>query len=544
MRSLYKIVNYMQKINNTCPIILRNGSWVNSDECMSFFTQYEISEFRQCFNFDTKAQEAETKTTDYQMMLQDDYSGYEYPCSNNSTINSLFLREYYMEILINLYDKTHTTVSDKLDVINLIRKYNFEELLCFISDIFDSASKGYDLDFSDSIIFVIGNLDEAYTIAFNSDPDMSPDQFNKITQKITLVDIKKSLQKRFRNEQIARLGNIHMIYPAFSSKSFMDIIRLTLKRYGDDVKKLIGYDVEFADSIVKFIYSESVFPTHGTRPIFSSIHEIVKSKLPLIMREIYEKNISCNYIEYVYHLHKTVINLYDEKHNLVDSLKYEERTRINNLREGKGDDEQCVVAVHESGHFVVYAALMHKIPEKLCSKTASSNTGGFLMEDFDDVHKLQTFDALIKEIKICLGGYCAEKLTFGNIHMSIGASSDLRKATVIASKLVRDYGMYNPYVTTYSVSQDINEEGHILMPEHRDSENEYITKLLNRCISEVYELFSSECWKGMLKESSQYLSVNSHMPKKKMKEIFNKIDKSCYVDVMDKGYYRQKINQL
>jgi cell division protease FtsH len=82
------------------------------------------------------------------------------------------------------------------------------------------VSKGYDLKFNDSIIFVLMNLDEAYNMSFDVDPDMLPDQFHKMTKKLTIVDMKEALKRRFRNEQIARFGNLFMIYPSFSSDSF------------------------------------------------------------------------------------------------------------------------------------------------------------------------------------------------------------------------------------------------------------------------------------------------------------------------------------
>ena len=109
------------------------------------------------------------------------------------------------------------------------------ELFNFIERVFHNAKRGYDINFSDSVVLVLGNLDESYDMAFNVNPDMSPDQFHKITKKLNIVDIKKGLQQRFRNEQIARLGNIHVIYPSFSSESFRKIIELNLNSFAKDV---------------------------------------------------------------------------------------------------------------------------------------------------------------------------------------------------------------------------------------------------------------------------------------------------------------------
>jgi len=563
VRTLYKVVGYMQKINAFCPIKLEHGVWVNSQECMSYFTQYDIAMFSQVFNFDTNngktvhglPQNGPVANEDY----DDDDCCRDEVATQSSASGQLasiigdkkgdgsrhfFLKDHYLDTLIELYDKTKSTVSDKLTIFHKIREYSFEQLLGLITEVFDSATKGYDLNFSDSIIFVIGNLDEAYTIAFNADPDMSPDQFNKVTKKITIVDVKEALQKRFRNEQIARLGNIHMIYPAFSSKSFMEIINLSLAKYAKDVKELTGYDVIFKDSIVKFIYNESVFPTHGTRPIYSSIHEIVKAKLPLVMREVYDKEDDIKKIEFSHKGRKTIIEIYSNSNELIQTLKYTEKTRLDKLRESECDEEQAIVAVHESGHFAVYAALMHKIPEKLCSKTASSNNGGFLMQDFDDTHKLHSVDMLLNRIKISLGGYCAEKMVFGDDYMSVGASSDLRSATRTASQLVRDYGYCAPYVTTYSENAEINDFGHMIRPESREEANAEIIDIIKICENDVNNILKSDCWRTLLKDSSEYLSVNSNMPKKKMQELYDKVASTCKADKKGSEYYRNKIKEI
>lgn len=186
---------------------------------------------------------------------------------------------------------------------------NCDQIIDFIFEVYESAKKGYDLKFNDSIIFVIANLDEAYQISFDVNPDMSPDQFRKITEKITIVEIKEALKKRFRNEQITRLGNIQVIYPSFSEQNFKDIIDLYLNKYEEEAFKLSGYHLKFEDSIKKIIYDEGVYPTHGTRPIFSTIYEIVKSRFPQVIRYICDNDIKDNTSEIAYSFDKKKIKL-------------------------------------------------------------------------------------------------------------------------------------------------------------------------------------------------------------------------------------------
>ena len=42
--------------------------------------------------------------------------------------------------------------------------------------------------------------------------DIEADIFRAYTEKITIVDIKNALSRKFKPEQVARFGNIHLIY--------------------------------------------------------------------------------------------------------------------------------------------------------------------------------------------------------------------------------------------------------------------------------------------------------------------------------------------
>ena len=46
---------------------------------------------------------------------------------------------------------------------------------------------------------------------------------------LNLLSIKKALWKRFKPEQIARFGNIHVIYPSLSKLSYYGIIKKKIK---------------------------------------------------------------------------------------------------------------------------------------------------------------------------------------------------------------------------------------------------------------------------------------------------------------------------
>ena len=536
-----KVLDYMLKINSKCKMEIKNGVWINASECLSYFKPYDIQKFSEVFEFDTSIgnyiRDNERK----------EGRDVEKPKEEN-TITPFFIKNYFLEKIIDLSDTTSGKISDKLEVYHKLEEMDCDEIIDFVEDIYENARKGYNLRFNDSIIFVIGNLDEAYEMSFNVNPDMSPDQFRKITEKITVVDIKDALKHRFRNEQIARLGNIHVIYPSFSEQNFKDIINLSLESYKNDAYKLSGYKLEFDDTIKKIIYDEGVYPTHGTRPIFSTVQEIVKSKFPNIIRYICENNLTdtVDKIRYTFNSDNDKIEIicFDKNDVVVANIMLGIKIRLKKLRDSDiNDDEQALCALHESGHFVVYANLFGKMPEKLVSRTTDTSTGGFLMEDIEEAKKKVSKRDMMNEIKVLLGGYVAEKIIFGE-EMSCGASNDLFKATQLASKIVRKFGMGNNVFVTTNTEEPQDPMGLLIKEDNQNYINHEIKEIVNIAENSVRNILTSNEWKNMLKESALYLCENSSMPKEKMKELYDKVSESAKMSVRSNSFYRNKILQM
>lgn len=543
IRGLYNVGFYLAKINERHPMEITNGVWTNPKQCLEGFSNYEIMKFKELLNFDFDPRRPDgEKEKQMAIDLGEDYPrGYDSSRANGC---GFFIKERYLDLMLDMQEKTKVGIMDRHEEYLKICSQSVDEIIDEITKIYDNASKGYDLVFNDSVIFVLGNLDEAYTVAFDVDPDMSPDQFHKITKKINIVDIKKALQKRFRNEQIARLGNIHIIYPSFSSDSFKKIIDLSLNEYAANVMHMAGYRLVFEQSVKDIIYKESVFPTHGTRPVFSTVHEIIKTKLPTVVRRIYEEQVDVDSIVYSYRRGKTFVSVYDKDGNKPIECSFKEKLRLERLRDNTKDEEQALVAVHESGHFVMYAKLFGKMPEKVCSKTASRDNGGFMLKS-DEKFELHSYEWLLNTIKVSLGGYVAERLVFGDDKRTTGASEDLRTATKWASRIVRDYGMgKHAWCTTYYTEGNVCLCGDILKEEDQSYVNEQIKKVFKMCLEEVEDTLNNTEWKKMLKASAQYLSTHTQMPKKKMLECYNLVDESARKRDNDDKYYREKIDKI
>ena len=540
--NVYKAYLILKRIVDTkYPIKLVNGKWLNSEDYIKNLDGYERKSIFEVFI----ESEKEIKPNIGCDMGQNNNGPIRIDSKTKRVNRCVELNPWFIDNVVDVYNNVNNSKfsTDNVDIRKKIYSMNVTELMEFFYNLYHSSCKGYKLDFKDSLVFVIGNLDEAYDVSFNVNPDMSPDQFHKITKKITVVDIKEALKDRFRNEQIARLGNIHVIYPSFSSRTFKGIIDLQLSKYAKEVEDRIGCKLTYDSSIKNIIYREGVFPTHGTRPVFSTIQEIVKSRLPEVMKAMTDAKLAqkLDSLEYSYSNGYVRVKTYDIDRNLLTTVKSKLKLRVDNLRKSTLDDKQALCAVHESGHFVAYASIYGNVPAKLISVATESGTGGFLLQDDDeDERAIKTYDYYMNNIKIALGGYVAERIVFGDDNKTSGAVSDLKKATSIASKMVLELGMYSAVFKSNILSLDSQ---YLVIDDKREDSNRTINCIITRAIEELDELFSDDDYRIMLKKSSDYLSTHSELPRNKMKEIYSVIPNEKRT-VRNDRFYRDKLKDF
>lgn len=549
IRDVFKSLAYMIRINALSSMEIVDGVWVNSEKCLENFNLYDIKKFSEVFNFDMPKKFFDNedgahakKSTELTPM---DNVIIEKNTHSYVKDKTFFLKENILIHFTELYRKAYGLVCDSSDVYCKLMNMNAVDICDLFNDVYEKSQKGYDLKFNESIIFVIANLDEAYDVAFNVNPDMSPEQFHNITKKIGIVDVKKALQKRFRNEQIARLGNIHVIYPSFTSKSFKKIIDLQLDSYKKTAKELCGLDIEFDKTIKKVVFDEAVYPTQGTRPIFSTIHEIVKTKLPYIVRNICDNNKDeeVSSIRYSYKNRKSVISVLDADGKIIDTYRFDDKLRLGKLRDSTKDEQQACTAVHECGHFVIYSYLNGRVPEKLVTKSADSDMNGFMMHNIEDMECVNSRVEYLNHIKTCLGGYVAEGIIFGEDRRSSGALNDLDTATQIASKMVRMMGMSDlPFVTTHLSKQENN--GLQIREENQEYINNKIKKIIEDCLKDTTEIIKMPHIMKMLKSSSKYLAQHSQMPKHMMNELLDVAKSEGEILQNSETYYRDIVKNF
>jgi Peptidase family M41 len=338
----------------------------------------------------------------------------------------------------------------------------------------NASKKAYEpVDHSRTLCIISGNLDEAFAMAAQgAEADVDADIFAAGTAKITVVDVKSALLRRFRPEQVARFGNIHLIYRSLRTSDFNHLIQREVERVCTRAEQLYGVTVEVDESVNRLIYRNGVFPVQGVRPVFSSVVEILETNLTGLLFDAVMGGLS------------TISLAYDtSRSQLVARVGATRRTisyvgRIDAIRQGNKADVVANVAVHEAGHGIAYAVLFGLAPLQLTAKVASSYAAGFTFPH--QVH--ETRDALVKKVKVLLAGGLAEDLVFGEGEASIGRGHDRLAATDTAVDLVRRYGFDPEFQSTYI--QDPTTPSYM----ERNVTDPDIEKMIARMVAETRQL--------------------------------------------------------
>jgi len=101
--------------------------------------------------------------------------------------------------------------------------------------------------------------------------------------------------------------------------------------------------------------------------------------------------------------------------------------------------EKKIAAYHEAGHALVSSFIPDTEPVRKISIIARGMAAGYTLKMPAEEKKIITKSEFLAELAVLLGGYCAEKLKFNEI--TTGATNDLEKASDLARRLVKEYGM-------------------------------------------------------------------------------------------------------
>ncbi len=101
--------------------------------------------------------------------------------------------------------------------------------------------------------------------------------------------------------------------------------------------------------------------------------------------------------------------------------------------------EKEIAAFHEAGHALLSALIKEAEPVRKVSIISRGMAAGYTLKMPKEERRIKTKSEFMAEITVLLGGYVSEKMKFKEI--TTGASNDLEKASSLARKLVKEYGM-------------------------------------------------------------------------------------------------------
>lgn len=347
----------------------------------------------------------------------------------------LFVPASYYE---RIYEHAREMFDSYLEVRERLLKLDGPGTVQFLKEVLACVNSPKEVDCSKGLIFVLGNLDEAYRMSSDQNADIDADEFHEQSLKINVPEIKQALQKRFRTEQIGRLGNHHIIYPAMSRRTFEQVIALELGKIARKAQKNFGLELHFDSSLHDLLYREGVYPTHGTRPVFTTIYQLVQSRLGHVVSEMLTRNLTGCSVHF--HAHsKGVLVEFQEEGKVRDTLLFEQEFALEKLRACKRDDLQAITAVHESGHAILASVLLRVVPEVVYATTAATGSVGFAY--IRNKWKYISRKEITLQLAMMLGGLVAEKVVFGEENVTTGASGDIERATKLVTEMLKECGM-------------------------------------------------------------------------------------------------------
>jgi cell division protease FtsH len=102
-------------------------------------------------------------------------------------------------------------------------------------------------------------------------------------------------------------------------------------------------------------------------------------------------------------------------------------------------DEKHAVAVHEAGHAIVAVLSPNADPVMKVTILPAGRALGVTEQLPEDERRLYPESYLLDSLAVSMGGRAAEQLVLGEA--STGASNDLARATQLAGRMVREFGM-------------------------------------------------------------------------------------------------------
>jgi cell division protease FtsH len=343
---------------------------------------------------------------------------------------------------------------------------------------FRRAADRWETDYSRLLLFVTGNLDQMYEHVASrvEDCDTDADIFHRYTSRLSVIDAKKALAKRFKPEQVARLGNTHIVYPSLDRAAYERLIAAQCRRYCSEASATSGLCIEVDAGVQHELYANGVFPAQGTRPLFSTIQGLLGSALANVALWALERGAQRG--------DEVRVAMSADRRQLCarwrsESLLLPAALELNRLKQRSNPDFRALLAVHEAGHALLYGLLLRQVPLEVKINVAAFDGGYNSYLPLRAQSRRTTLDTIC----VSLGGRAAEILVFGPQACTTGAEEDLRSATRDASEFVRIHGFGDRLART-----DVAVEVDCVVSTDVDATNAAVERILEGQMSRAQRL--------------------------------------------------------
>jgi len=187
--------------------------------------------------------------------------------------------------------------------------------------------------------------------------------------------------------------------------------------------------------------------------------------------------------------------------------------------------EKEISAAHEVGHALTSTFLEKSSPVRKISIISRGAAAGYTIVLPKEEKRIKTKSEFLSEISSLLGGYCAEKIKYGE--MSSGSSNDIKKASILANKIVREYGMSSLGPIAFGKKDD-----NIFLGKELIERNSYSEKIASKIDDEVAMII-----KKAEEKTNKILRQNKDLLDKITKILIERetIEKEEFEDLIKKG---------
>lgn len=188
------------------------------------------------------------------------------------------------------------------------------------------------------------------------------------------------------------------------------------------------------------------------------------------------------------------------------------------------DKEKKLAAYHESGHAIITYLL---VPTKDVFKATivpRGSAGGVTWTPEKEETLIRNQNDLLGEIKICLGGYVAEKIKFG--FTSAGVDSDFKQAMAVAHHMSWSWGMgKSGYLGNFHALESQSSMGRAYIADETKSILDKDAQgILQNCLKEVEDILKKEI--NLLDKFAQKLIEKEELEYDEIEAIFKEADKA------------------